>query len=154
MNVRLILTGAVLALLAGGCSTFSPGVDESRVKRARLELPGSGSDCIFGSVRDFTVLDDDALLVYTSARSRAYYIEVTGVCIGLDTAFQIAFDSRDDQICGYGMDKIVLPGGRFTEACHIGAVHRLEGGEIAKVLEHYGRAKVEKAQDKEPDTEK
>lgn len=153
MNIRNVLVGLGVALLVGGCSTFAPGSDDARVERPRLELPGRGTDCVFGSVRDFTVLDDHALLLYTAARSRAYYVEVTGVCIGLDTAFQIGFEGRDDRICGFGMDKIVLPGGSFTEKCPIGAVYELKDGDIAMVLAHYGRAKVEKAPEKEPETE-
>lgn len=156
MNTRTYIAGLVGLLLVSACSTFAPGVDDSKAKRARLELPGSGSDCVFGSVRDFTVLDDRSLLLYTTARNRAYFLEVSGVCIGLDSAFQLGFQSRNDQICGFGSDKIVLGQGSFTETCSIGRLHKLEDGELARVLAHFGRVKVEKAPkptaETEPDT--
>lgn len=149
MNIRFLLAGLAMTLTVSACTTFAPTSDEARVDRPRIELPGRGTDCIFGSVRDFKVLDDEALLVYTAARNRAYYVEVSGVCIGLDSAFQIGFESRDDRICGFGADKIVLPAGSFTEKCPIGAVHELKDGEIAMVLEHFGFAKTKKAADED-----
>lgn len=137
-----ILLGAALCLAA--CATAGPGVDEEQFVREPLELPGNGADCVFGSVRDFTVLDDDTLLLYTTSRNRAYFVEVTGICPGLRTAFQLGFSDRDGQLCGRGFDAIVIPEGSFTERCPIARIHKLEGGEVAMVLEHYGRAKVTK----------
>lgn len=142
MNFRI--GGALLAcaLLCGACATASPGVDEAGFVKKRLELPGNGADCVFGSVRDFSVLDDEALLLYTAARNRAYFVEVAGICSGLRSAFQIGFEDRDGRLCGVGMDAIVIPGGSFTERCPISRIYKLEDGEINMVLEHYGRVKI------------
>ncbi len=144
MNIRLLTAALVCSLLVGACTTAAPGVDEARFARKTLELPGKGADCVFGSVRDYTVLDDHALILYTSARSRAYYVEVAGVCHGLRTAFQLGFEDRDERLCGFGMDAIIIPDGSFTERCPIGRIHKLEDGDINMVLEHYGRARVKK----------
>lgn len=139
IRIVLLLT-ASLSLAA--CATAGPGVDEERFARAPLELPGNGADCVFGSVRDFTVLDDETVLLYTTSRNRAYYVEVTGICPGLRTAFQLGFSDRDGQLCGRGFDAIVIPEGSFTQRCPISRIHKLEGGEVAMVLEYFGRAKV------------
>ena len=155
MNVKTlaILTTAVVALAA--CATAGPGLDEERFTREPLELPGKGADCVFGSVRDFTVLDDETLLLYTTSRNRAYYVEVTGICPGLRTAFQLGFEDRNGQLCGRGFDAIIIPEGSFTERCPIAKIHKLEGGEIARVLEYYGRAKVTRKEsgDMNPESE-
>jgi len=144
MNIRLPIAGLICALLVAACATASPGVNESGFARKSLELPGNGADCVFGSVRDFSVLDDDALLLYTSARNRAYYVEVTAACPGLRSAFQIGFEDRDGRLCGFGLDAIVIGGGAFSDRCPISRIHKLEDGEITRVLEHYGRVKIKK----------
>ncbi len=142
MSLRSCVAMLACFWLCGACSTASPGLDETGFVKRTLELPGNGADCVFGSVRDFSVLDDEALLLYTSARNRAYYVEVTGICSGLRSAFQIGFEDRDGRLCGVGMDAIVIPGGSFTERCPISRIHKLEDGEINMVLEHYGRVKI------------
>ncbi|NNF52100.1 MAG: hypothetical protein HKN59_06650 [Gammaproteobacteria bacterium] len=154
MNIRLPLVGLLCALAAAACATASPGVNESGFLKKTLELPGNGADCVFGSVRDFSVLDDDALLLYTSARNRAYYVEIAGICPGLNSAFQIGFEDRDGRLCGFGLDAIILGGGAFSERCSISRIHKLEDGDIARVLEHYGRVKVRKQSEGSLDDEK
>lgn len=144
MKARVLIACLTCTLVMTACATSSPGVNESAFMKKTLELPGNGTDCVFGSVRDFSVLDDEALLLYTSARNRAYYVEVTGACPGLRSAFQLGFEDRDGRLCGFGLDAIVLSGGAFSERCPISRIHKLEDGEIARVLEHYGRVTIKK----------
>lgn len=142
MNIRLLVACLICAALTGACATASPGINETGFARKKLELPGNGADCVFGTVRDFSVLDDEAMLLYTTARNRAYYVEVTGVCPGLRSAFQIGFEDRDGRLCGFGADAVIIAGGAFSDRCPISRIHKLEDGEINMVLEHYGRVKV------------
>lgn len=144
MKYRLFIAGLICATVTTACATASPGVNESTFAKKTLEFPGKGADCVFGSVRDFSVLDDEALLLYTTARNRAYYVEVTGICLGLRSAFQLGFEDRDGRLCGYGMDAIIIADGAFSERCPISRIHKLEDGEITRVLEHYGRVKIKK----------
>lgn len=144
MKSRLLIACLVCTLVTAACATASPGVNETEFVKKTLELPGNGADCVFGSVRDFSVLNDEALLLYTTARNRAYYVEVTGICPGLRSAFQLGFEDRDGRLCGYGLDAIIIAGGAFSERCPISRIHKLEDGDIARVLEHYGRVKIKK----------
>lgn len=144
MNYRALGVALMGAFVVAACATASPGVNESAFVKKKLELPGNGSDCVFGNVRDFSVLDDEALLLYTSARNRAYYVEVSGVCPGLRSAFQLGFEDRDGRLCGFGLDALIIAGGAFSERCPIARIHKLEDGDITRVLEHYGRVSIRK----------
>src|SRR5688572_6893944 len=82
-------------------------------------------------VRSFETVNSHKMII-TSDRNHAYELTLGGVCIGLDTSFQIGIRSRHgmSDICGPFDGEIVYSDGlRGLQTCSITSVRHLEGEE-------------------------
>ena len=105
---------------------------------AREGIGSRGSDCILiRTIRDYTLLDDRNLLIYGPAK-RAYYVTLVRPAYELRSSIRIGFSSRDDNLCPYGGDGIVV--GTFNpETVSIRAISRVTEEEAEQLLVRYGR---------------
>lgn len=115
-----------------------------------FELDYRGSDCIsIRTIRDYTVLDDRNLLIWASAR-RPYFVRLFTPAWGLRSSFQIGTQSRDDQLCPYGGDALVLDSvGRDT--ARIASIRRITTEEAEWLLVRFGRKEPAEQQAPEPE---
>ena len=131
-------TLAVMATVAG-CATGSSDGGETARDRAD-PLP---SDCILGgSIRDFTALDDQNLILYGPGR-RPYHVVLVTPAINLESEFSIGVYDRDaglggvSSICPYGGDAIIIDG-PFTERISIRSIERLDDAAVEALLVEFG----------------
>ena len=124
-----ILTSCVIA----GCASSGETPTSSSG-----DIDYRGSDCILiSTVRDYTPLDDSNLLIWGPAK-RAYLVTLVRSTFELRSSFRLAFSSRDDQLCPYGGDGIVV-GSLGRETVGIRAISRLSEEQADQLLIRYGR---------------
>ncbi|EGF90270.1 hypothetical protein ABI_32860 [Asticcacaulis biprosthecium C19] len=101
------------------------------------ELTRSRSKCFDPDfVRSFDTVNNHKIVV-TSDRNEAFELTLGGVCIGLDTSFQIGIRSRHgfSDICGpFDGDIVWSDGLRGLQSCPITDMRRLEGEEAAEYV--------------------
>ena len=102
------------------------------------DLDFRGSDCIWiRTIRDYTPLDDQHLLIRGSGR-RAYFVALNRPTFEMRGAFSLGFESRDDQLCPYGGDAIVF-GGNAREMVNVRSISRLTAEQEEQLLIRYGK---------------
>ena len=113
-------------------------------------IESRGSDCILiRTIRDYTLLDDRNLLIYGPAK-RAYYVTLVRPAYELRSSIRIGFSSRDDNLCPYGGDGIVV--GTFNpETVSIRAISRVTEEEAEQLLVRYGRKEPSEQQAPAPE---
>ncbi len=105
---------------------------------ARGDVDYSGSDCILiRTIRDYRTLDDRNLLIYGPA-NRAYYVTLFRPSFELRSSFQMGFESRDDQLCPFGGDAIVV-GSLRRESIAIQSISRVSEEQEEQLLVRYGK---------------
>ena len=98
----------------------------------------SGSDCIsIRTIRDYTELDKSNLLIDGGGR-RTYLVTLLHPSIELRSSFGIGFSSRDQWLCPYGGDEIVLQGAGNTHV-RIRSISRLSPQQVDDILVRYGK---------------
>ena len=119
--------GLAACASSGQAETDSPADAEYR-----------GSDCILiPTIRDYTPLDDLNLLIWGPAK-RAYYVTLVRPAFELRSSFRMGFSSRDDQLCPYGGDGIVV-GSLNRDTIGIRAISRVSEEQADQLLIRYGR---------------
>jgi hypothetical protein len=104
----------------------------------------SASDCIsIRTIRDYTPLDKSTLLI-EGAGKRTYLVQLLQPAIELRSSYGIGFSSRDDWLCPYGGDEIVIES-LSRERLRIRSISHLSDEQVEDVLIRYGK--------KDPDTE-
>lgn len=97
-----------------------------------------GSDCIsIRLIRDYTPLSRDSLLIHASGK-RSYFVRLFAPSFGLNSSFQLATKSRDDRLCPYGGDSIIvdrMPGGE----ARIQSISRVTPAQVEQLLIRYGK---------------
>lgn len=102
------------------------------------DLSDRGSDCILiPTIRDYTPLDDTNLLIWGPAK-RGYYVTLFRPAFELRSSFRMGFSSRDDQLCPFGGDGIVV-GSLAREEIGIRAISRVSEEQADQLLIRYGR---------------
>ena len=120
------------SILLASCATTEGGTERQR------DLTDTGSDCIsIRTVRDYTPLDRDSLLVEGSGH-RYYYVTLVIPAIELRGSHQIGMDSRDEWLCPYGGDKLVFDGFRGTGYA-IRGITRIDRDQADELLYQYGK---------------
>jgi hypothetical protein len=105
---------------------------------SRADAEYRGSDCILiATIRDYTPLDDRNLLIWGPAK-RAYYVTLLQPAFELRSSFRMGFSSRDDQLCPYGGDGIVV-GSLSRDTVAIRAISRVSEEQADQLLIRYGR---------------
>lgn len=98
----------------------------------------SGSDCILiRTIRDYRLLDDRNLLIYGPG-DRAYYVTLFRPSFELRSSFQMGFSSRDDRLCPFGGDAIVV-GSIRREEIAIQSISRVTEEQEEQLLVRYGK---------------
>lgn len=116
-------------------------------EKAAKDLNLNGSDCIsIRTIRDYTPLSKDSLLIHTLGK-RSYYVRLLTPQFGYKSSFQLATKSRDDSLCPYGGDSLILDSFSGNEA-RIQAISRLTPDQVEQLLIRYG--KIEPADTKDP----
>ncbi|MEX0977094.1 MAG: DUF6491 family protein [Woeseia sp.] len=136
MKNKLFIKHIVAVLYASmilACA--SPGNDPGGADR---DIDAGGSDCIsIRTIRDYTPLDDRSLLIWGPAK-RAYHVSLFRPAMELRSSFQLGFSSRDDQLCPFGGDGIVM-GSFRQETISIQSITRLSTDQADELLIRHGR---------------
>lgn len=115
-----------------------------------FDLDYRGSDCIWiRTIRDYTVLDDRNLLIWSSGK-RPYFVRLATPPWGLRSTFQIGTVSRDDQLCPYGGDELVF-GSTRRDRARIASIRRVSKDEAEWLLVRFGKKEPAEQQAPEPE---
>jgi hypothetical protein len=126
--VTLLFSSTMLA-----CATPQNGS-----RSADRDIDSRGSDCIsIRTIRDYTPLDDRSLLIWGPAK-RAYHVSLFRPAMELRSSFELGFSSRDDQLCPFGGDGIVI-GSFRKETISIQSITRLSAEQADELLIRHGR---------------
>ena len=113
------------------------------------DLDFRGSDCIsIRTIRDYTPLDRSTLLMEGSG-NRTYLVTLFGQSMDLRSSFRLGFSSRDDWLCPYGGDKLVIDG-FVNEEISIRGISRITPEQEEDLLIRYGKIKPDEQQDQAP----
>lgn len=136
MRIKLFIKQSLIVLSAStilGCA--APGDGPSSADR---DVDAGGSDCIsIRTIRDYTPLDDRSLLIWGPAK-RAYHVSLFRPAMELRSSFELGFSSRDDQLCPFGGDGIVI-GSFRRETINIQSITRLSADQADELLIRHGR---------------
>ncbi len=98
----------------------------------------NGSDCIWiRTVRDYTTLDDQNLLIRGSGK-RSFLVTLSYPSFELRSSVGLGFSSRDDQLCPYGGDGIIL-GGLSRESVRIRSITEVNADQADELMVHFGK---------------
>ncbi len=131
------------------CALLSiPAAAEAADKLAE-DLDLNGSDCIWiRTIRDYTPLSRDSLLIHASAK-RSYYVRLLAPNFGLKSSFQLGTRSRDDRLCPYGGDSIIFD--RFSGGeARIHSISRVTPDQVEQLMIRYGKKDPGDIQDPAP----
>jgi hypothetical protein len=113
----------------------------------------NGSDCIWiRTVRDYTTLDDQNLLVRGSGK-RSYLVTLLFPSFELRSSMGLGFSSRDDQLCPYGGDGVVLDG-LSPEIVRIRSITEVSSDQAEQLMVQFGRKEPKEQQTAAPETVK
>lgn len=136
MEAKTLLKHAIMLLFAStilACATSPNGPGG-----ADRDIDVGGSDCIsIRTIRDYTPLDDRTLLIWGPAK-RAYHVSLFRPATELRSSFELGFSSRDDQLCSFGGDGIVI-GSFRQETISIQSITRLSSDQADELLIRHGR---------------
>jgi len=98
------------------------------LEQSRDKLPRSSNQCLFfRSIYDWKALNRYNLIIWSPGRNNPYHIELNNPCNGIRFSETIGFSSKDNRLCSYGGDSILInsPGG-MLDRCTIGSITRLD----------------------------
>lgn len=127
-----LFTGLLFATAALAEESAKPA-DPTPVAKA------DSNECTWSStIRDWKRLDDKNLIVWGPGK-QAYHVQLSFPLFGLNSAEGIALVDRDgnNQICGYGMDRIAVPDSPVHSDAVINGITRLDEAGIAQLAEKY-----------------
>lgn len=118
--------------------TFSDGFTAEGPAQLVPGVEHNGSDCIWiRSVRDYTALDDQHLLVRGSSK-RTYLVTLLHRSFEMQSSIGLGFSSRDDQLCPYGGDAVVLDG-LSREAVRIRSISAVSPEQAEQLKVRFGK---------------
>ena len=127
----------ILVVVTSGVLAACAGTAEQEATTAG-DVDYRGSDCILiSTIRDYRSLDDRNLLIYGPA-NRAYFVTLFRPSFELRSSFQMGFSSRDDRLCPYGGDAIVV-GSLNREAVGVQSISRVSEEQAEQLLVRYGK---------------
>lgn len=132
------------------CFTVSCASSGDSKTAANEDIDYRGSDCIsIRTIRDYRLLDDSNLLIYGPA-NRAYYVTLFRPSFELRSSFRLGFSSRDDRLCPFGGDGIVV-GSLNREEIGIQSISRVSEEQTEQLLIRYGHKEPAEQQVPAPD---
>jgi hypothetical protein len=139
-QIVMMLTSCVIL---ASCAATEPSSDVG------TDINFRGSDCIsIRTVRDYTPLDRSTLLMEGSG-NRKYLVTLVSPSMDLRSAFRLSFSSRDDWLCPYGGDRLIIDG-MSDENIIIRGISRLTPEQEEDLLIRYGKKKPTEQQDQSP----
>jgi hypothetical protein len=93
---------------------------------------------------NFDVLDSSNFIVYAPTKSRAFHVRIAPPSNELRFANGLAFEGRDNRICGYAGDSVAFGGGGSPRRYSIVDVWQLDAAALEQLLDTYkdGAGKV------------
>lgn len=135
------------------CFTLSLGPAGYAQSEQSQSIDRNGSDCIWiRTVRDYTTLDDQNLLVRGSGK-RTYLVTLSFPSFELRSSMGLGFSSRDDQLCPYGGDGIVFDG-LSRETIRIRSITEVSSEEAEQLMVQFGKKEPKEQQTTAPETVK
>ena len=127
-----------LFIIVSSCVVTACASSDQAENSTAGDIDYRGNDCILiSTIRDYTPLDDHNLLIWGPAR-RGYLVTLVRSAFDLRSSFRMGFSSRDDQLCPYGGDGIVV--GSFSpDTVGIRAISRVSEEQADQLLIRYGR---------------
>jgi hypothetical protein len=118
-----------------GCSLGLAAHATSAVANAKAD---DNACTWFRSVDNWQRLDDRNLIVWGPGKA-AYHVELSMPLFGLRSTESIAFidGNRDGQLCGYGMDQVVVPHSPIFESSTILGMTRLDAAGVQQLDAQY-----------------
>ena len=116
-------------------------------------LPKVTADCeFFRTIYDWRALDPYNLIVWFNNRNTPRHIELETACYQLRFVDTIAFTSRDNRLCAFGGDSVIVG----DEQCKIGALNKITPEEARALIAKYekGRSSNKDAADKADESTK
>lgn len=140
----LVVTALSLSACAGSENASRAANDPAD------DLDFRGSDCILiRTIRDYTPLDREHLLIYGPGR-RAYFVTLLQPVFDMRGSIGVRVESRDDQLCPFGGDRLVFGSFGGDEAT-VRSISRLTEEQREILLVRYGlQGPGEPATDKAP----
>ena len=129
----------VLAALAACASAHATTTSESRADK---------DACLFvRSIHDFRPLDRTNLIIWAPGRRDAYLVELGFPLPELKFAHRLAVVDRnhDGMLCGFGMDRIVVPDSFGNQHATIRSMTRLDDAGLAELETKYNVRLTRKA---------
>ena len=129
-----VLVSAILAVCMGAGASVPATASTDNTSRVNK------NECVFSrTIYDFKPLDRNKMIIWAPTRSRAYLVELSMPMPELKFANQIAFVDRnhDGMLCGYGMDRIVVPDSGFRTPATIMSMQRLDDAALAQLEQQY-----------------
>ena len=137
MSARNSFIKPLLAILSLSIFAGCAGTSEERRAEAG-DIDYRGSDCILiSTIRDYRTLDDRNLLIYGPG-NRAYFVTLFRPSFELRSSFQMGFSSRDERLCPYGGDAIVV-GSLNREEIAIQSISRVSEEQVEQLLVRFGK---------------
>ncbi len=141
MKQLLIVLLSVLTLTSARADETLPSQIEG--------IARNGSDCIWiRTVRDYTTLDDQNLLVRGSGK-RSYLVTLSFPSFELRSSMGLGFSSRDDQLCPYGGDGLVF-NGLSPEIVRIRSITEVSSDQAEQLMVQFGRQEPKEQQTPAP----
>lgn len=126
--------------------------EETRANQI-VAIDRNGSDCIWiRTVRDYTTLDDQNLLVRGSGK-RTYLVTLLYPSFELRSSMGLGFSSRDDQLCPYGGDGVILDG-LSPEIVRIRSISEVSSDQAEQLMVQFGRREPKEQKTAAPETVK
>lgn len=144
---KQLLTVVYLSVLLTACAPTEP--------RSELgdDLNPRGSDCIsIRTIRDYTPLDRSSLIMEASGK-RFYYVTLSGSAFELRSSFRVGVESRDEWLCPYGGDRLVMDGlgSSSNFGNNIRGIDRITAEQAEELLFRHGKKeRPETEQDRPP----
>jgi len=139
---QLTITISACVLLSS-CATVD---EDSGLGR---DIDFTGSDCIsIRTIRDYTPLDKSTLLM-KGGGTQNYLVTLFSPSFELRSSFRLGFTSRDDWLCPYGGDRLVL-GSFASDEVMIRGISRITPEQVDELLIRYGKKEPDEQQDQAP----
>ena len=145
--MKMLLKQSVIvcfsSIMLASCAATSPDSDLGS------DLTDRGSDCIsIRTIRDYTPLDRDSLII-EGAGKRLYYVTLVMSSFELRSSHQIGVQSRDDWLCPYGGDQLIVD--RFsTTGASIRGISRITPEQADELLYQHGKKERPEQEDQAP----
>ncbi|MEM7198261.1 MAG: DUF6491 family protein [Pseudomonadota bacterium] len=118
-------------------------------QEGRTKLPKTTKDCVLvRNVHDWRALDRYNLIIWAPSRSRPYHVELDVPCMPLPFAETIGISSRDNRLCGFGGDAILVR----HQRCPVGAIKPIDKTGLEALLVKFGKKKPKADKPKAIDT--